>query len=320
MDNIEISIDDPVVEITDEYSVDYELPIASQTTLGGVKIGANISETSDGTISVPIASANTAGVIKVGSNLSIDENGVLSGQAGGSVTVDSTLSTISTNPVQNRVITSEINSTNTNVSNIQSTIEGISSSITGINEDIDSLELSVGTNTSNITDLQSAVETNTGNIATNTENIASNAENISDLDTRLGTDEGYITAQGNALGQLQDNVDVLAATFTETAAGSTIDNTIWTGGNVTIFRRGKIGFVTLDLEGTYTLAGSSSKIVYTMVDQDNLPTYVGKGVLYTDDGVVYAEFDTDGKLIIYNYGNQNINLSYLMGSIPVVFA
>ena len=110
MDNIEISIDEPVVEITDEYSVNYELPIASQTILGGVKIGANISETSDGTISVPIASADTAGVIKVGSNLSIDENGVLSGQAGGSVTVDSTLSTVSTNPVQNRVITSEINS------------------------------------------------------------------------------------------------------------------------------------------------------------------------------------------------------------------
>lgn len=320
MDNIEISIDEPVIEITDEYSVDYDLPIASQTTLGGVKIGANISETSDGTIFVPIASADTAGVIKVGSNLSIDENGVLSGQAGGSVTVDSTLSTTSTNPVQNRVITSEINSINTTVGNIQSSIEGISSSLGDINEDIDALELSVGTNTSNITDLQLAVETNTGNISTNTENITTNANNISGLDNRLGTDEDYITAQGNALGQLQDNVDVLAVTFTETAAGSTIDNTIWTDGNVTIFRRGKIGFVTLDLEGTYTLAGSSTKLVYTMADQDNLPTYVGKGALYTDDGVVYAEFDTDGKLIIYNYGNQNINLSYLMGSIPVVFA
>lgn len=320
MDNIEISIDEPVVEITDEYSVDYDLPIASQTTLGCVKIGANISETSDGTISVPIASADTAGVIKVGSNLSIDENGVLSGQAGGSVIVDSTLSTVSTNPVQNRVITSEINSTNSNVSTLQSSISGINTTIGNLTESLGSTNTNVTTNTNNISALQTAVQTNTDNISTNAGNIATNTSNISDLDTRLGTDEGYITSQGNAIGQLQSNVDVLAVTFTETAAGTDIDNTIWTGGNVTIFRRGKIGFVTLDLEGTYTLAGSSSKIVYTMADQDNLPTYVGKGALYTDDGVVYAEFDTEGKLIIYNYGNQNINLSYLMGSIPVVFA
>lgn len=320
MDNIEISIDEPVVEITDEYSVDYDLPIASSTTLGGVKIGANISETLDGTISVPIASADTAGVIKVGSNLSIDENGVLSGQAGGSVTVDSTLSTVSTNPVQNRVITSEINATNSNVSTIQSNLSGINTSIGNLAEALGTTNTNVTTNTNNISALQTAVQTNTDNISTNAGNITTNTNNITALDTRLGTDEGYITAQGNAIGQLQDNVDVLAVTFTETAAGSDIDNTIWTGGNVTIFRRGKIGVVTLDLEGTYTLAGSSSKIVYTMVNQDNLPTYVGKGALYTDDGVVYGEFDSDGKLIIYNYGSQNISLSYLMGSIPVVFA
>ena len=320
MDSINIEIDEPIVEITDEYSTDYELPVASSSTLGGVKIGANISETSDGTISVPIASADTAGVIKVGTNLSIDENGVLSGQAGGSITVDTTLSTVSTNPVQNRVITSEINSTNSNVSSLQSTVEGITDSIEDINEDIDDINITVGNNTSDITDLQSAVETNTGNISTNTENIATNAGNISGLDTRLTTDEGYITDNGNSIATLSGNVTPLLVTFSETAAGTDIDNTIWTGGNVTIFRRGKIGVVTLDLEGTYTLAGSSSKIVYTMVNQDNLPTYVGKGALYTDDGVVYAEFDSDGKLIIYNYGSQNITLSYLMGSIPVIFA
>lgn len=318
MDNIEISIDDPIVEITDEYSVDYELPIASQTTLGGVKIGANISETSDGTISVPIASADTAGVIKVGSNLSIDENGVLSGQAGGSVTVDSTLSTISTNPVQNRVITSEINSTNTSVGNIQSTIEGISSSITDINEDIDALELSVGTNTSNITDLQLAVETNTGNISTNTENIATNAGNISALDTRLGTDEGYITAQGNALGQLQDNVDAIAVATDTTVLYSELDTNVWSAGELLISRRGKTGIINIYLQGNLTLSANATNSLYQL---ESVPAQESYGVLLSDDGAISVTVTSAGYVILQNLSSQHsITLTKLTGSVPVIFA
>ena len=319
MDNIEIRVDDPEIEITDEYSVDYDLPIASPTTLGGVKIGANISETSDGTISVPVASASTAGVIKVGTNLSIDENGVLSATGGASITVDSTLSTVSTNPVQNRVITSEINSTNTTVGNIQSSISEINELIGNLTEALGTTNTNVATNAGNISDLQTDVQTNTDNISTNTSNISTNTLAISNLTDRVETAEDAITGLGNGLATLQGTVDPLTVTFSETAAGTTIDNTIWTGGNVSIIRRGKIGFVTLDLEGTYTLAGASSKLIYTMTDADNKPTIVGKGCLYTDGGVVYAEFDTDGKLIIYNYGNQNISINYLMGSIPVIF-
>lgn len=318
MDNIEISIDEPVVEITDEYSVDYDLPIASSTTLGGVKIGANISETSDGTISVPIASADTAGVIKVGSNLSIDENGVLSGQAGGSVTVDSTLSTTSTNPVQNRVITSEINSTNTIVGNIQSSIEGISSSLVDINEDIDALELSVGTNTSNISDIQSAVETNTGNIATNTENITTNANNISGLDTRLGTDEGYITAQGNAIGQLQDNVDVIAFSSDTTVLYSELDTNVWTSGELLINRRGKIGIINIYLQGNLTLGVNATNSLYQLASAPAQETY---GVLLTDDGAISVSVTSAGYVILQNLSSQHsITLTKLTGSVPVVFA
>lgn len=57
---------------------------------------------------LPVASASVLGGIKVGSNLSIDANGVLSADAQ-SITVDSELSTTSTNPVQNKVITEKIN-------------------------------------------------------------------------------------------------------------------------------------------------------------------------------------------------------------------
>ena len=63
----------------------YTLPIASSTTLGGVKIGANLSIDSNGILSatansysLPIASNTRLGGIKVGNNLTIDSNGVLS--------------------------------------------------------------------------------------------------------------------------------------------------------------------------------------------------------------------------------------------------
>ena len=55
------------------------------------------------------ATTTKAGVFKVGTNLSIDSNGVLSATGGATITVDSALSTTSTNPVQNAVITNALN-------------------------------------------------------------------------------------------------------------------------------------------------------------------------------------------------------------------
>ena len=47
----------------------YSLPTASSTTLGGVKIGSNITNSS-GTISVPAATSSALGVVKTGTNIS----------------------------------------------------------------------------------------------------------------------------------------------------------------------------------------------------------------------------------------------------------
>lgn len=91
----------------------YTLPVATTSSLGGIIVGNNLS-ISGGTLSatdtiytLPIAASNTLGGVKVGSNLSIDANGVLSADAQ-SITVDTTLSTSSTNPVQNKVVTSAL--------------------------------------------------------------------------------------------------------------------------------------------------------------------------------------------------------------------
>lgn len=58
--------------------------------------------------SIPKASASTLGGIKVGNNLTISSDGTLSANAS-TITVDSALSSTSTNPVQNKVINTALN-------------------------------------------------------------------------------------------------------------------------------------------------------------------------------------------------------------------
>lgn len=319
MSDIIINVDDPEVVITDEYSTDYDLPIASSSTLGGVKIGDNVNITSDGTISISTASADTAGVIKVGANLSIDENGVLSGQAGGNVTIDSALSTVSTNPVQNRVITNSLNSLSSDIGDVSSSVSSLSDDFSTLTDTVTTLGTTVTSQGNTLNGLVTTVSENTNNISANSNSIATNTSDISDLDSRLDTAEDSIIALGNGLGQLQGAVDTTTVVFDEVAAGTAIDNNIWTDGNVQIRRRGRMGVVYLTLEGSLTVNSFASALIYTQVDQDNLPAFVGSACLYTDDGVLYGEFDTDGKLYVYNNSNNNISLSYLEGSIPVLY-
>ena len=82
--------EDAIVEGLDDGGSSYELPIASVSTLGGVKIGEGISIDSNGVISasdyeLPIASVSTLGGVKIGEGISIDSNGVISASGGGSV-------------------------------------------------------------------------------------------------------------------------------------------------------------------------------------------------------------------------------------------
>ena len=68
-----------------------ELPVASETVLGGIKVGNNLEIEPDGTLNatggsvtdIPIATANTLGGIKVGDNLEIEPDGTLNATGGG---------------------------------------------------------------------------------------------------------------------------------------------------------------------------------------------------------------------------------------------
>lgn len=73
----------------------------------GIAINNGTISATGTSYTLPAATTNTLGGIKVGSNLTIAADGTLSATAQ-SITVDSTLSTSSTNPVQNKVITSAL--------------------------------------------------------------------------------------------------------------------------------------------------------------------------------------------------------------------
>ena len=72
----------------------YELPIASASTLGGVKIGTGVNIDSGGVISVdetPIATTSTAGKVKPdGTSITVTQDGTISASGGVRVVATST--------------------------------------------------------------------------------------------------------------------------------------------------------------------------------------------------------------------------------------
>lgn len=78
---------DPNGNVQINGSNQYVLPTATSSTLGGVKIGSNVSVAPDGTISVaaptppytlPIASSSTLGGVKIGANVNVAGDGTIS--------------------------------------------------------------------------------------------------------------------------------------------------------------------------------------------------------------------------------------------------
>ena len=67
------------------------VPIASQYTLGGIKVGSGLDITNAGVLSIPPASETNFGVIKLGTGLSIDPDGVVSASGGGGTAEPTTI-------------------------------------------------------------------------------------------------------------------------------------------------------------------------------------------------------------------------------------
>ena len=292
----------------------YHLPIASATTLGGIKVGTNLTIKADGTLNaesteyqLPAATSSTLGGIKIGSGLSISD-GIAS------VTVDSALDPDSANPVRNSIITSNINA-------LTSAVQEAGSSITSLSGVVSNLSTTVSGHTSSLASIDStldehttAIQANTDNITTQASSISNNTYAIGQLDTRLTNAEGSITLLNDSVAALTDD-DVITIQYTELSPAST-----WTAGNITIIKRGNVGFVYIDLEGSLTLTSGSSEVIYLF--EDVIPLVKSSSVLLTDDASIIGEFDDYTYELSFNNINSQHSVTFtkVKGCIPIVFA
>lgn len=298
------------VNIPDDTST-YILPIASETTLGGIKVGNNLTIEEDGTLNaaeggytLPVATASTLGGIKIGSGLNIND-GVTS------VITDAILSTSSSNPIQNATVAQSINT-------ISNSIDGIENDIDAIEDDIDDITTDVGTAKSDITNLTTDLGTLDGTVSSLSSTvsgyssaISENTSNITSLTNRMGTAENNITNLSTAVNGLTDSAD------TEITYSYLLPVSTWTDGSITLEKRGKLGVLYLDIEGSLTLASGGSTIIYNFPD---LNLYLAAtAVVMTDAGCILAKVDDEtSNLTLENMSGSSITVTKVKGSVPLV--
>lgn len=312
MTDINIQQSTPQIDI-DTSTRNYQLPIASATTLGGIKVGNNLTIEEDGTLNaesteydLPAASSSTLGGVKIGSGLSIND-------AVASVNVDSTLDADSANPLRNSVITS-------NLTTLTSSVQNAGSAITSLSTTVGTLSGTVSTNTSNISTLASTVSGHTTAIQSNTDNIASQASSISDMTYQLNNLDSRVTLAESTLSDTVTDVSALkVASLTSLPYSSLLPAVSWSSGNVLVTKRGKVGFVYFELEGSLTIAAGASVVLYTFVN--TVPAVRATAALLSDAGALLGEVDDyNYELKITNMSASSMTITKLNGSIPLVFA
>lgn len=318
-ENINIERDQHNITISEPMR-DYHLPIASETVLGGIKVGDNLTIEEDGTLNaesteytLPIASASTLGGVKVGNNLAIN-NGILT------AAVDSVLSGSSTNPVQNSVVTSNISSINGDLGQLDTRVDNLESGISNLSSTVTSQGTAITGLGNDISALQTAVETNTTNISTNTGNISANATAISGLDDRLDTAEGTLTDLGNSIDTMAGQInDVIRSTDTTVEYNLLLPVATWTNGELVLRRRGYLGFLFLNLEGNFLLGANSSTTIYTFQTASNIPTYETSASVLTDVGNIVLSIDDQGVVKLTNPSASALTISKVYGNVPLVY-
>lgn len=320
MDDIEIILQPQEVSITEPMVSDYVLPKATATVLGGIKVGNNLSVASDGTLSSPIASESTAGVIKIGNGLSIDDSGVVTATSSytlpqatkttlGGVYVDDTLSDSSYNPIENRVIATNINSINSDINNLSDEVDGVENSISIINSNVSGLS-------STVTNLSSSVTANTNSISTINSSLTA-------INNRISGVESTVTNQGNAIADMTNTLNVATSVYNEVILFNETDNGTWSGGQVRINRRGKVGTLTSTLEGTasaLTIPSHDEVVIATISDSNEFPIYSSYASIFVGNGFMQCRISTSGEFIIENNTTSSVTIDRVIGTIPIIFS
>ena len=293
----------------------YHLPIASATTLGGIKVGTNLTIETDGTLNaesteydLPVATASTLGGIKVGDGLTISDGSL-------SPVVDANLDVASTNPVRNSVVTSNINTlasglqtTNSNVSTLSNTVSSLGSTVSG--------------HTTSISNLSSDLTTLSGTVSDHTTDIGNLQGALDSVDGTLdsiGDDIDTINDTLDGLSALSSTVDDLAdSSLTDISRTELLPAATWTSGDIFVLKRGKVGIIYFDLEGSLTLGSGASSVIYTFTDVT--PAVKSSAALISDAGVILGELDDySQQLSVANMSGSSVTITKLKGSIPIAF-
>lgn len=313
-EEVEITLLQDEVTVETPLVADYILPTATSSTLGGVKIGNNINIDSTGHISVPIASQSSVGLVKAGTGLAIASDGTLSATGTyelpeatkttlGGVYVDDELSTTSTHPVQNAVVSLELQELDGDITSISGTVSGLSTTVGNLSTTVGNL----GTTVTNLS----------GTVGNQGNDISTIQGNINTINNTLDDIDDDITALTNGANEMSGNLDTLLATVAETIPYGDIAN-YWTAGNVTIVGKGKTAYVNFDLDGSLTINAGSYENILEITDDDLKPKYPMEGVLITDAGMLKVSAFTSGIFRAYNLSSSNITLTTLSGNIPII--
>ena len=195
---------------------------------------------------------------------------------------------------------------------IEGDVSDLDTAVTGIDTTVGNLSGTVEDLVSDLSDLSIDVGNNTSGLSTLSDEVTSQGNAIDGLTEDL-------TNTGNALTTLQGTVDPLVINYDETINGTAIDNTIWTNGDVRIYRRGRTGVIYVNLEGSLTIADGTSEIIHTIADSDNFPVIESIGFLSSDAGWLETVVNIDGEIEVYNNSGSSITLTELKGNIPVVW-
>lgn len=313
-EEVEIILQQDSVEVTEPLVADYILPTASQDTLGGVKVGSNLSIDPSGHLSVPVASTSSLGVVKIGTGLTVDDEGVLSSDGGyvlpqatkntlGGVYVDDLLDTESLNPVQNAVVSLELDSISSDVDDLDTTVSGMSTTVGNLSGAVTSISGSV-------TSLGETVTTQGNTI----NNISGTVSNMSSDVTNLQTAVENLQL---GLGETSQHVGELMVEVDDTIPYSQLIEGTWTAGDITISRRGVLGFIICNLEGSLTIPANDSVV---LIDTLTPMAVATAGVMTDGSNVIETQVNTSGEFLIVNNSSSPITLTRIVGSTPIMIS
>lgn len=302
MNNVDIEIDEPsiVIDETSQQS-EYVLPTATTTRLGGIKVGENLTVEDDGTLNA----------VQGSYTLPQASNTVLGG-----VYVDTTLSSSSENPVQNKVINNSINNLSSSLNTLESSISSISSNVSTLSQSVTDLSTSLAATDATLQEIQSNVTSNTDNIATNTANISSLQSSVSTLNSNVATLQSDVTAINNGFAQVQSSIASLLVDTNISYGYGDIDPSVWTGGTIKAIAKGLNGYIQLSLTGNLTISAGSSFTIYNF--DDFAIKYDMLNTVFTDAGAAVLAVQSNGNIVLINPTSQVMNITSVTGIAPFI--